>query len=426
MTGQVATERLEALGELEQPETLERMCCLLEKLKHPEQGLKFVHLGGTNGKGSVSAMLYAIFNRCDYKAGLFTAPHLYSVRERVQVGGVNISEADLGALSEEVFVACEGMVSEGMGHPTLFECTLAIALLYFKAERVDVALIEAGKDGKFDPTNVIGVPVVSVLTNMDHEWHSDFRESLAEIALDKASIVKEGSAVCLYHQDKEVVEAVMGLCEEIAVPLVVSRADDVKLVTQTPKGQKLSIHGKIAHLSLVGEHQRHNLALALDVVHMLKERGFGFSSGGVMAGFARIICPGRFEHVLDSPDFVLDGCHNVQGVKAVVKTLEEVYPNRSVVFLVGVLEDKEHEEMISQVLSVAKQFVTVTPRHPHGLSGGKLLQSIKKLTDLPVVSAENVTLGVQTAMELCESDDLICGIGSLHIVGDIRNMLGLC
>lgn len=426
MTGQEVAEKLEALGLKTSTAGLEPMTILLDKLGHPEKKLKFVHLGGTNGKGSVSAMLYAIFNRCDYKAGLFTSPHLYSVHERIQVDGKNITDEALGELGEKVFSVAEEMVAEGMEHPSLFECSLAVALLYFKEMKTEVALIEAGKDGSLDPTNVIGVPVLTVITNIDYDWHKEHQGSLAEIVREKVSMIKAGTSVAVYHQAQEVLDVVSGICQELSVPIVISRAERIKLISQNPKGQKLSIDGKVTQLSLVGEHQRHNVALALDAVQLLKERGFGFEAEGIMAGFSRTVWPGRFERVHIAPDCILDGCHNVQSVAAVVKTLGEIYPEKSVIFLMGVLEQVDYLDMIDEVLPIAQKFVTVTPNHPHAMSGEALATCIQEKTSCPVVAAANVSSGVQMAMQLAGKEDVVCAFGSLHIVGDIRRMLGLC
>lgn len=426
MTGQEAVEKLEKHEFTTGSESLDRMNHLLELLNHPEKDLKFVHLGGTNGKGSVSAMLYAIFNRCEYKAGLFTSPYLFSIQEQIQVDGENISEDKLGQLAEPVFKIGEDMVAQGMEHPTQLELSLAIALLYFKEQRTDIVLVEVGKGGAFDATNAIGVPEVTVLTNMDFQNQDEPIKPLQDFVDDRAGILKKGTSLVLYKQDEKIMELTIEKCRELHIPYEISSAKAVKLVNQTAKGQKLILEGRATQLSLVGEHQRCNVALALSAIKFLKEKGFGFSAEGILAGFSRTVWPGRFEQVHISPDFILDGCHNVQSVRAVVKTLQDIYPEKSVIFLVGVLEHRNYQGMLDEVFPIAKKFVTVTPNRSNGLPAETLATYIQGKSDCPVVAAANVSSGVQMVLELADPDDVVCAWGSLHIVGDIRHVLGLC
>lgn len=426
MTGQHTIDLLEKQDSLDTPVGLERIHLLLEKLGHPEQHLKFVLLGGTNGKGSVSAMLYAIFNRCEYKAGLFTSPHLYSVHERIQVDGKVIDNDALGIHGEPVFQAANEMVAEGHTFPTQLELCLAIGLLHFVAERTDVVLMEVGQGGYLDPTTAIGVPLLTVLTNIDHQHHDAPEKTLKEYVENLAGIIKSGTSVVVYEQSTEVMDIIADICKEKSVPMKISSGNHIKLISQTPTGQTLLMDGKTIQLPLTGDHQRRNMALTLDAVSLLKSNNFGFSSAGVLAGFSRTMWPGRFERVLISPDFILDGCCNLQSVDAVMTTLQEIYPNKSIVFLVGMLDDKEYGTMLHKALPLAKHFVTVPPQHPRALSSEILAKYLRTETTCPVVAADTVAEGVEMVMEIAESDDVICGFGSLHIVGDIRYALGLC
>lgn len=426
MTGNEALQQLSEREFYQASAGLERMEFLLEQLNHPEKDLKFVHIGGINGKGSVSAMLYAIFNRCEYRAGLCTSPHLFSVKERIQVDNECISEEKLGELAKPVFEVAEMMVEQGMEHPTLSELSLAISLLYFKEQKVDVAMIEVGHGGANDPTNALGVPVVTVLTNMDFQHQEDPLLPLEEFIHEHAGILKEGTNLVLYQQDTKIMEIVTEYCRKLQIPVKISSCRNIKLVNQTPKQQKLMIDGKMTQLSLVGAHQRCNVALTLDAISFLKEHGFGFAQDGIMAGFSRTVWPGRFERVHISPDFILDGSNNVQSTAAVVGTLKEIYPEKPVVFLVGMIEGRDIQGIIGEMLPMAKKFVTVAPHNPRAMAADLLAEEIQKMTSLPVVAAANLSSGVQMSLELAEKEDVVCALGSLHIVGDIRQMLGLC
>ncbi len=426
MTGQEVITKLENYADVPRDKDLRRIAQLLNQLGNPQTDLRFVHVGGTNGKGSVSAMLYAIYNRCEYRAGLFTSPHLYSIQERIQVDGVTISEADFGLFGEEVLKAAEVMVSEGKEHPSQLELSFAIALLYFLAKGTEVVLLEVVKGGRYDVTNVIEEPVLTILTNIDNSLYSPESPEFHDYVLEVAGIVKAETKVVLYQQSQEVMDAVQHLCTQLSAPVMKSRPKAVKKISQTPSSQKFSVDSQFYQISLTGEHQLHNVALALEAVNVLKECGYGFSQKDIVAGIARTVWPGRFERVHISPDFILDGCHNVQSLSAVLKTMEELYPGKKLIFLVGMLKDNDYQEMLAQLIPVGKRFITVTPQHPKAIEGGALAAMLQGQTAFPVLAVDSVKEGVETAMSLALEDDVVCALGSLHIVGEIRHILGLC
>lgn len=426
MSGQEVIQKLEQYASIPRDITLQRMSQLLHELGNPQTDLRFVHVGGTNGKGSVSAMLYAIYNRCEYRAGLFTSPHLYSIHERIQVNGVNISDNDFALFGEEVLKAAERMVAEGKEHPSQLELSFAIALLYFLAKDTEVVLLEVVKGGRDDVTNVIGVPVLTILTNIDDATHEIGSTEYKDYVLELAGIIKTGSKVVLYQQNQEVIDVVTGVCRNLSVPLSLSRPKAVKKIGLTPSSQKFSVDNQFYQISLTGDHQLENVALVLEAVSVLKESGFGFSQKEIFAGLSRTVWPGRFERVHISPDFILDGCHNLQSVQAVLTTLSQLYPEKSIIFVLGFHQDSEYSLMIEELLPVGKRFITVTANHPKAMSGTDLAGYLQGKTPYPVFTVDSVKDAVETAMEIADADDVVCALGSLHIVGEIRNTLGLC
>lgn len=417
---------MEAYADVPRDKSLQRMTELLAQLENPQLQLRFIHVGGTNGKGSVSAMLYAIYNRCEYRAGLFTSPHLFSIHERIQVDGVTISDADFGVYGEKVLQAAAAMVAEGKEHPSQLELSFALSLLYFKAKSAEVVLLEAVKGGAHDVTNVIGVPVLTVLTNIDDSNNAPSSKAYQDYVLEMAGIIKSGTKVVLYQQNQEVIDVVTGVCRSLDVPLSLSRPKSVKKIGLTPSSQKFSVDNQFYQIGLTGEHQLHNVALVLEAVAVLKESGFGFSQKEIFAGMSRTVWPGRFERVHISPDFILDGCHNVQSVEAVLKTLGELYPDKPITFIIGVLQGEEYPKMMEKILPVGKRFLTVTANHPRALSSEDLASYLQGKTAFPVLSVGSAKEAVEVSMEMAQSDDVICALGSLHIVGEIRNTLGLC
>lgn len=372
-------------------------------------------------------MLSAVLSRSEYKTGLFTSPHLHTFHERIQVDGAMISDEDLGAIGDTVVKAAEAMEQEGEDYPTEFELSLAIAMLYFIKKRTDIVLLEVGLGGVTDATNVIPAPVVTIITNIGLDHTQLLGETLPEIAKEKAGIIKSGSAVAVYQQDSEVLEVFRKTCKEKEVEIAISKPEVLKKISHSVHGQKFSMGSAgIFQINLMGKHQRDNAALVLEAVALLNLRGFVVSSGALLAGLARATWPGRFERVLNKPDFVLDAGHNPQGAATIVETMEELYPGKKAVFLVGVMDNKDYQDMMRQVYPLAKQFVTVTPNSPRGLSGEKLADHLRANCDCGVVAAENVSSGVQIALSLAEEDDVICAWGSLYIIGEIRHQLGLC
>lgn len=424
MTGQDVIEQISQNAWTERKPGLTRMTTLLEKLDNPQKKLKFVHIGGTNGKGSVSALLSSILNRCEYRTGLFTSPHLHTFHERIQMDGAMIPDQDLGTLGAQVFQAAQTMEED---HPTEFELALAIALLYFRQEHCDVVLLEVGLGGRLDATNVIDAPELTIITSIGLDHTQQLGNSLEDIAKEKAGIIKAGSQVALYQQNPQVVEIITQTCKEKGVPLSVTKPSTIKKISHSVHGQKFSMGSAgMFQIKLMGEHQRYNAALVWEAVQLLKERGFVFPANALTAGFGRATWPGRFERVHNKPDFVLDAGHNPQGAATIVKTLEEVYPGKKVIFLVGVMNNKDYVAMMSQVYHLAKHFVTVTPNSPQGLPGEKLADYLEQHCKCGVVAAESVASGVQIALGLAEDQDVICAWGSLYIIGDIRHQLGLC
>lgn len=401
---------------------LERTQALLARLDHPELALRYVHITGTNGKGSTAAMVAAVLRAAGYRTGLFTSPHLYRFHERMQVDGEEIPDDVLGELTQRVLDIAQGMDD----HPTEFELMTAVGLLWFQRQGCDLVVLEVGLGGRLDSTNVIPAPEVAVLTNLGLEHTQELGDTLTLIAGEKAGIIKPGCRAVLYRQGAEATAVVEAACRAHAVPL--TQTDPAALtVHQTGlTGQTFSYRGQGPyHIALLGGHQRQNAMTALDTVDALRQAGWSIAQEAVVRGLAAARWPGRLELVRRAPDFIVDGGHNPQCLDALMDALEGLYPGKKLIFLTGVLADKDYPAMLRRAAGLAKAFVAVTPDSPRALPAGELAQLLSGY-GLPVTVRDTVAQGVDAALAQAGADDVICAWGSLYSVGEIRHRLGLC
>lgn len=428
MTGQEAIKYFEQPPEYCAVPSVERMSLLLEKLGNPEASLQFVLLCGSNGKGSVSSMLSSVFHRCEYKASLFSPHALHSVQEGIQVDDNIIDLESFGQLTEKVLACGTEIVAQGHTPPTPLELSFAIALLHFKQQRCDIVILERNHESNEDilnPSNGIFLPIVTVFTTINSQELHNLEHSVEDSIRTIADVITKGTTVVLYDQAPDVMDIISRTATEREVPLVVSNQKQVQVVSQTPKGQKVVISGKPIQISLVGEHQRHNVALTLDTVKQLQGNGYSLPTSAVLAGLTRTMCPGRFEIVHFSPDFIVDRSQNLQSIEASIKTFQELYPSKSMICLVGMLQGSDYSAIINKLIPFAKLFVTVTPNHPSSLDGAILSRYLDTNTEIPVISCNTVDDGVFVVLEQAHSEDVICAFGTLPLVNDVRRALGL-
>lgn len=422
MTGTEAIALIHARSWVGRKPGLERTQALLERLGNPERKLHFVHITGTNGKGSTAAMVASILSAAGYRTGLFTSPHLYRFHERMLVDGVPIEDSFLGELTERVLEIAEGMED----HPTEFELMTAVGMEFFLRQNCDIVVLEVGLGGRLDSTNVIPAPETAVITNIGLEHTQELGNSLTLIAQEKSGILKPGCRAVLYRQSGEVESVVSRVCEELEIPLVITAPESLEPLESSLEGQRFRYRGQGPYrIPLLGRYQLNNAMTALDVVWTMGEKGWKISEHAVEQGLACVRWPGRLELTRRAPDFIVDGGHNPQCVEALVSALEELYPGKKLIFLTGVLADKDWQAMCRRALPLAKAFVTVTPDSPRALDGRELARWITRY-GLPAVPCDSLAEGVDEALEQAGPEDVICAWGSLYSVGEIRHRLGLC
>ncbi len=394
---------------------------LMTLLGNPQKQLRFIHVAGTNGKGSVCAMLSEILARAGYTTGLYTSPHLFRVNERMKVNGADISDEELTHLAEQV----APVVAQMEDSPTEFERITAMALLYFQKKHCDVVVLEVGLGGRLDSTNVIDAPDAAIITNIALEHTEVLGDTLTKIAGEKSGIIKPGADVILSAQSAEVEAVVRRTCEERGCALRVTDPDAEKLNACDLSGQTLDYRDrKELRLRLLGDYQYKNVSVALDTVDVLNARGYKIPESAVRAGLSEVLWPGRFEVLQQNPLVLVDGAHNPDGVSELVRCLSAYLPHRKMTLVMGVMADKDYADMIRMMAPFATEFVAVTPESERALPAEDLRTKIETLTGVPARCGGDVKSGLALAMSGKDPEDIVCAFGSLYQVGEIRAYFG--
>ena len=351
MTGEDVAARVHAYAWTDRKPGLERTRALLAALGNPEKALKFVHITGSNGKGSTAAMLASVLTAAGYRTGLFTSPHLYRFNERFQVNGAPIPGAALDRLAERVLAAADTLPE----HPTEFELMTAIGFLWFAEAGCDLVVVEVGLGGRLDSTNVIPAPEAAVITNIGLEHTAILGSTLAAIAAEKSGILKPGCRAVLYGQSREVGEIVARACVEKNIPLTVTDDSQLTLLSSGLDGQRFTYRGSAPLLlPLLGDYQLRNAMTVLDTVDALRAQGWNISADAVAHGLAAARWPGRLELVHRRPDLIIDGGHNPRCAQALAASLRGLYGGKKLIFLIGVLADKDWQSMVGEVLAAGQ------------------------------------------------------------------------
>lgn len=405
---------------------LSRMQVLLEKLENPQDRLNFIHVAGTNGKGSVCRMTAEILTRAGYQTGMFTSPVISDYREQFQVNGELISKTDFSRLAQSVKQACEQMDDP----PSEFEKAVALAFLYFRECHCDLVVLEVGMGGTDDATNVIGTPQIAAIVNIDFDHMGFLGNTLAQIAEKKAGIIKEAGTVVTAEQKDEVMAVLEETCAAKHAVLIKTAASDLKVKEKNLDGQcfdyvKTTDRGikglQNVKLSLLGDHQCENAAVVLSIMDRLREKGYDISERAIREGMGNVHWPGRFEVVSKDPLVIIDGAHNPDGIRALSHNLQEYCPDEKFIFITGILKDKDYQEMLKEMLPFADSFVTIAADNPRAMSARECAEAIRACGfDGEVLVPTDTGQAVSVALQRAQEKNIgVCAFGSLYSVGSL-------
>ena len=384
---------------------LENSFKLLELLGNPQDKLKFVHVAGTNGKGSVCSFISNTLKEQGYKVGLYTSPYLETFTERIRLNGNNIPEEDVARIITIMKEKIEQMASDGFAYPTEFEIETAMAFYYYWEQQADYVVLEVGLGGRYDATNVIKSPLASVIVSLSLDHIGILGDTLGKIAYEKAGIIKEKNTKYIEADFEHLV---------IKKSDVNSQVFDCKILDEKFENMEIS---------LIGEHQVNNAVLALTVIKVLRdERQVEISNEAMRRAFLNTRWPGRIEKIKDNPIFIIDGAHNEDGARSLSKALEKHFKGKKMILLIGMLKDKDIDSVLEILIDKFDKVITTTPDSDRAISCNELKEKIEKHVN-DVTAIPKIEDAVKYALKNAKEDDVIISAGSLYMIGHVRQLV---
>ena len=402
---------------------LERITALCRALGDPQKKLRFIHVAGTNGKGSTSAMLASILQSAGYRTGLYTSPYIRTFCERIRIDGENIPEDALATLTERIRPIADAMADK----PTEFELITALAFAYCAEQSCDVVVLEVGLGGRIDSTYVIENTALSIITGIDFDHTALLGNTIEEIAKEKAGIIKSGRPVLFGGAEGVARDTVMGVASAKSAPFYAIDRSSYKEHEATLAGTVFDyLHYSNLRLPLLGAYQPYNATLVLTAIELLNQDGFAIGERAVRQGLANVRWPARFELLSLDPIIIYDGGHNPEGVRAAVASIKTYFGSQRVNILSGVMADKDKSEMIQTVKEVAARAFAVTPNNPRALAAEDYAAQLAS-HGIPATAYASVEMGVRAAIESSKQEGipLVC-LGSLYLYEEAEAAVRAC
>ena len=398
---------------------------LAGRMGSPQEALTFVHVAGTNGKGSVSAFVEAVLRQGGYRVGRYFSPAVFDRRETVRVNGSCITKKAYCEYMERLKEACGRMEAEGRGHPTIFEIETVMAFLYFRDKECDLVVLETGMGGELDATNIVRNTSVAVITSISMDHMQFLGRTLTAIASHKAGIIKEGCHVVTLEQKGEVMEVIRQKAEALGCGLTAADPGKAAHVRYGLERQRFDYGGfERLEITLAGQYQIDNAVLAVEALKALGEKGFPVKEKELREGLAQARWPGRFTIVGRKPYFILDGAHNEDAALRLAQSVECYFPGKRIIYIMGMLKDKEYGKVISATCSLAAHIITVgMPDNSRALSAYQLAGEAAKAHGA-VTAADSLEEAVEMAYLLAGKEGVILAFGSLSFMGRLMEIAG--
>lgn len=391
---------------------------LLRYLGNPQDELKFVHVAGTNGKGSTTAMIASIAAAAGIRAGRYTSPAVFCDREKYAVDGEWISEEEFAACMQKIADAAARMEDAGLALPTRFEMETALAILHFAESGCKLAVLETGMGGVTDATNVIENTLLCVLTAIGMDHTKFLGGTLAEIAEKKAGIIKPGCRVVLEKQSDEVSEVIAAACKRMNARLTITEPETILPIDSGIDGQHFRYRGLDVTIPLNGRFQLDNTAAAIEAALCLRDKGFDIPDSAIIDGLKAVSWPGRLQQIHAQPDIFIDGAHNPNAAVRLAEVIPQLWPGRKLICIMGVLADKDFSEVAQLVCSKAASVITVTPDNPRALNAEALAEAVKPHC-AAAEPAASVKDALQRAVPLADDSAVILAFGSLSYLNEV-------
>ncbi|WP_353894267.1 folylpolyglutamate synthase/dihydrofolate synthase family protein [Proteinivorax hydrogeniformans] len=395
---------------------MKKLCSLLG---NPEQKVNAIHVAGTNGKGSVTAILSSVLKEQGYKVGAYTSPALTTFGERIQINGIFANDNELDKYYDKITHAINALKGDPLGEPTEFEVVTALAFLYFVDNKVDIVVLEVGLGGRFDATNVIEKPLASVITSISKDHTAILGNTLQEIAAEKAGIIKKDSPIVLGKLKEDAYLTILDIAKSVGAPVFLEGDADITFHNYEGKNQVVSVNNTLLKLSLLGNHQLENLKTALKVLDAIKKQGYEIEDKVIFKSLSKVRLTGRFEILKQKEkEIVFDVAHNEASYSAFLDNLNVIYPTKKILIILGMYADKDTDKVAKLLSKTGYEIMTTTPDNERALGAKSLSDLLRKEGVKVIKTIENPKQAVLAALEL--NYDIICVTGSFSTVGPAK------
>lgn len=422
MTYNDAISKIDSLMMFGSRPGLDRILELLDLMGNPQDKLKYVHIAGTNGKGSTSKMISAVLTNAGYKTGLFISPYIIDFTERIQIDNKMIPHDELTRCVEETFPLIEQLSKKGT-IITEFEYITALAFKWYVENNCDIVVLETGMGGTLDSTNVVKDTLVSVITSISYDHTAILGETLSEISAQKAGIIKQNSSTVYFRQGDIADTVIAEFADKANSDLIY--ADDFKLeiTEKSIEHTNFICDNKELTIHLIGEHQTKNARLALGAVNQLRDKyGFDISDENITEGFKKAEMPARLELMCKEPVVLVDGAHNPNGMQALANAIKEYLPGKKIICIMGMLKDKDSNSSLEYIDNLIDTVITLEPDNPRKQTSKELAEKAVKFFDV-VYPMDSYTEAVEKALDLAGDDGAVLVCGSLYLAAELRPLI---